>query len=224
MKRTAIFFAIILVFAGLSSCKFGVTETGNPCPGADCVSQPVAGPGGDDPQGDEPVQQDGLCDDATAELEIYTDEETGVKVRYPSCWTLEEGEKSSGVTIILLEDNREPQSTAKVSVRVLESIEPLIAMAQEDDDCTPAEYKTATLAGYLCDKAETGAAGGDWRKYYFMNGKRVVVFDFELFDGGAVGAERILQNLEIPGPAFIPIHIQRMHEVPRLELKRGAQP
>ena len=222
MKRAAIFLTIILVFAGLSSCKFGVTETGNPCPGADCVSQPVAGPGGDDPQGDEPVHQDGLCDDAIAELLIYTDEETGVKIRYPSCWTLGDGGKSSGVTIILLEDNREPQSRAAVSVSVLESIEPLIAMAQENDDCTPVEYKTATLAGYLCDKAETGAAGGDWRRYYFMNGKRVVVFDFEIFESGKVGAERIIQNLEIPGPAFIPI--RRVIEVPRLELKRGAQP
>jgi len=229
MKRTAILLAIILVLAGFSSCKFGVTETGNPCPGGDCISQPVAGPGGDDPQGDRPeetpvVDQEGLCDDAVADLLTYANEETGVKVRYPSCWTLEEEEKPLGVAGVVLEDNRQPRSTAAVSVSVLESIEPLIAIAQENDDCAPVEYKTPTLSGYLCDKAETGAAGGDLRMYYFMRGRCLVVLDFELFEKGLVGAERILQGLEIPGPAFVPIHIQRMQEVPRPKPKGVTPP
>ncbi len=184
--------ALAVLAAAIVSCQSSVTETGNPCPGGDCPAATPTGGGG----GEDGTSTGDSCDDAKAPLMVFGDKEVGFEFSFPACWVYTAMDSGEGFSTVDLTDRREKPSMAAIEARRMGPVPSLISYVTENNgDCAPVEYDTGRIKGFLCDKTTPGAAGSDWRVYYFLKGDLLVEMGFELFPGGEAGAARMLGSL-----------------------------
>ena len=173
-------FFLLLLFAACA----GVTGTGNPCVGEECLDSE------------------------------YRNETYGVTFQVPDGWELSDAQQSSGSSggnnshpdaasvspEAHLVDVVDPNTgtTVEVSVRLLsqQPVSLLNYLTQNYSGQSFTAYNTGSLSGYLYDDPQSGSHSGDAKIYYFLSDRQLFIISVEQF-GSTFGVNELLTSLQL---------------------------
>ncbi len=169
MKRL---FIILFSMLWLAGC--GVTETGNPCPGGECGE--LAGA------------------PSSAEQNVYENATYGVRITYPSDWSVAENAAGDSATFT---SSGAPATSAVVTFTRLDpppaSLPAYLAQqypSQQFNVCN-----TTSLSGFCFNDPGAGPSGGDAADFFFLNIDVLVHVQAEIFTSGEAQFYELLNGL-----------------------------
>ncbi len=211
MKNALTLLGILLIALTLCACPQKVTETGNPCPGGDCIGSPVGeeppvvgdpdAPTAPSMEGEDQEGEDDEDEDESTKLSSWYDVEVGgFSVGYPEGWMLvDEGTGDGWASATFLQE--ESDRPSRVFLQWYEA-----ADTQEGEEAFAARVlpgvrftrlpEGAIGEGMLAGPSTQGAEGRTQRLYLTHAGSRFVTVMAYSFPEDGADLRHILEHIE----------------------------